>query len=614
MNDAHDPPPADRAEGTGRWLDQVADRFEAAWKAGPEPRIADFAAGESGPRRAELLEELIRLDFEYRCRAGRPRPAREYLAEFPELSPAGPTPPGGLAAHLRRLCAAYGLPASDWGLDAAPPPDAPPAIGPYRVLKKLGRGGQADVYRAFDPATNRDVVVKWNRHRAGELPNNTEAAALAALDHPNLVRVHAAGVHDQRPYVVMDYVPGRGLDQVAADRPMTPGQVAATVAAIARAVDAAHAKGIFHQDLKPANVLIDESDRPRVIDFGLASVRRFWADAADQPAGLTPAFAAPEQARGAAEPAGPRTDVFGLGGLLYYLLAGQAPFAAADGAKALARAARCDIDWSRLAAAPARLTAVCRRATAANPADRYPTAAAMADDLERPPGPAGGWLWALTALALAALAAAVVWWLGRVPEPTTPKDWHLVEAVLRPADRGKVFPIKINDLSDLQRLMPVRPKDRIRLWYPVPKGYRAAAFRWRQGRKADELTPVKAPGDGPPETARFWAEPLPADGRAAGWEVLLLVATPVGGPALGAADVDAAVKDSNIEAAPALESNVVFYLTVEGHRFEGEKPRGTRGVDAFDQVEDGIARLGEVLRRRGVYAWAVLLPYGLGDE
>ncbi len=146
-----------------------------------------------------------------------------------------------------------------------------------------------------------------------------------------------------------------------------------------------HRRGIIHRDIKPRNILIDESGEPRLIDFGLARLRHAWSDRPDPTWGGTLAYMAPEQARLEHDRIGPRSDVFGLGAVLYFLLTGQPPFVGETTDELWDRAKRCDFekDALRLARVPRGLRRICLTALAADPADRYPSAAAFEKALNR---------------------------------------------------------------------------------------------------------------------------------------------------------------------------------------------------------------------------------------
>jgi eukaryotic-like serine/threonine-protein kinase len=214
-----------------------------------------------------------------------------------------------------------------------------------------------------------------------------EGKILSELDHPYLLRVYDLDFLDDRPYLVMEYVRGRNLEQFAAQDPVTPRSAAALVAKVAGAADFAHRRGIIHRDIKPKNILVDEAGEPRLIDFGMARLSTAWSDARKQPDGGTFAFMAPEQPRFESpddrQKVGPRSDVFALGAVLYFLLTGKAPFAGRTGNEAWDRARRCDYDAkaSNDRKVPAGLRRICLKAMAADPSDRYSSAEAMSKAL-----------------------------------------------------------------------------------------------------------------------------------------------------------------------------------------------------------------------------------------
>jgi serine/threonine protein kinase len=195
------------------------------------------------------------------------------------------------------------------------------------VIAPLDAGGQGLVYRGLHPTLGRDVVIKLSRAAGGPADRDRlqeEGRILADLEHPNLARVYDLDVHDGRAFLVMEYVRGPHLEQFARQRPPSPRQAAALVAPVAQALAAAHRRGVVHRDVKPKNILIDEAGRPRLIDFGLARLEDAWHQAPSEEGEVagTLAYMPPEQARDAAE-VGPRSDVFSLGGVLYFLLTGK---------------------------------------------------------------------------------------------------------------------------------------------------------------------------------------------------------------------------------------------------------------------------------------------------
>jgi hypothetical protein len=250
------------------------------------------------------------------------------------------------------------------------------------VQRRLGRGGMGVVDLAVDDS-GRQVACKrlllhgsaHEMHRARQRIRR-EAAALARLDHPNVVPLLEVIDGGDDVVLVLPYLPGGTLsDQVAHHGPLSPGQVHALADALFPALAAAHRQGIVHRDIKPANVLFDDAGTPYLADFGVATIR-------DATGGLTitgavigtPEFMAPEQARG--DEAGPAADVFSLGATLLFAATGQPPYGRGDPAVILPRAAR-----GRLAPLPAGLDRTLRRRlapTRARAPQRRPSAAAAA--------------------------------------------------------------------------------------------------------------------------------------------------------------------------------------------------------------------------------------------
>jgi serine/threonine protein kinase len=397
---------------------------------------------------------------------------------------------GRLQAEVSNLREALGdlkLSPSDAGEVAAafPAPPRPSAIGKYLVLDVLGRGGQADVYRALHPTLGKEVVIKLGRRafESGQADRDrllVEGKVLAELDHPSLARVHDLDFHQGRPFLVMEYVRGRTLRQHAEEQRPTPRQAAALVAELARALAVAHRRGVVHQDLKPQNVLIDEAGRPRVIDFGMARLVHGWAEQRAQPEGGTAAYMAPEQARGETEHINPRSDIFALGGILYFLLVGQAPFRGRDWVEELERAARCDFDRQapRAAKAPRPVEAICLRAMAPEPADRYARTEDLAADLER-------FVRRPRRLALTAVIVALgllVW-----PAWKVLRTWPVADDRQQPELRLSKHALSVRlfrdgqfrelpDAQALVSLVPLTSKDELKISVPASSGLHASLF------------------------------------------------------------------------------------------------------------------------------------------
>jgi serine/threonine-protein kinase len=311
-------------------------------------------------------------------------------------------------------------------------------FGEYEIVGELGRGAMGVVYRARQRELGREVALKLvHRHVAADPEAfarfQREARAASQVNDPGLVAVHEAGAHHGQWYIAMELVEGRGLDEVVGDGPLEARRAAELLADVARAVDRLHQAGIVHRDLKPGNVLIDPSGRPRLTDFGLA---KFEGDVGAASTGGTivgtPAYLAPEQVTARFGPVGPRADVYGLGAILYELLTGRPPRGGTKDDSALralvAAAEHVPIAPRALRPAiPVDLERVCLRCLERRPEDRYPSARALARDLEQflsgqptdaaPPGAVARlrrWARRRPALAVRLAGVAAFWGLALV--------------------------------------------------------------------------------------------------------------------------------------------------------------------------------------------------------
>jgi eukaryotic-like serine/threonine-protein kinase len=308
----------------------------------------------------------------------------------------------------------------------------PAAIGKYLVVGRFPPSGQAEVFRVVHPQFQQARVLRLAKDPVGPGGRSgiiEEGKILSELDHPYLLRVYDLDFLDDRPYLVMEYVRGRNLEQFAAQDPVSPRSAAALVAKVAGAADFAHRRGIIHRDIKPKNILVDESGEPRLIDFGMARLSTAWSDDRKQPDGGTFAFMAPEQARfelpDDRQKVGPRSDVFALGAVLYFLLTGKAPFTGRIGNEAWDRARRCDYDATALndRKVPAGLRRICLKAMAADPSDRFSSADALTKALDSFIRRRS----VIAALALVVLVPAVAlggWYSLPSPPPTPPVVIH----------------------------------------------------------------------------------------------------------------------------------------------------------------------------------------------
>lgn len=270
-------------------------------------------------------------------------------------------------------------------LETAEEEDPPEAIGPYRIVRRIGGGGMGTVYLAHDPRLDRAVAVKLLRRRSalGAARDRLidEARAAAGIDHPNTVPLHEVGeTSDGRLYLAMAYAGDRTLADLLRRGPLPTGEAVAIAARIADALAAAHRLGIVHRDVKPSNVILSDDGRPRLVDFGIAAVA-----GRDSSVGATTGtlpYMSPEQTRRASTDH--RTDVWSLGVVLYEMLTGRRPFRG-DDAPGLIRAIR-EQEPRPLRDVrpdvPSRLADLVERCLARDPVDRPAGAEAIARELD----------------------------------------------------------------------------------------------------------------------------------------------------------------------------------------------------------------------------------------
>jgi predicted ATPase len=390
-------------------LEDAVKRFENAWRQGLRPAIEDYLPA-GGGRPQALLIELVHTDLELRVKAGEAVRVEEYLGRYPEVGcePAAAVElivaeyelrrrrePVSLDEYLERFphyreelsrqLAVTRLWDSETG-SGVPRPETLPEVAGYEILGLLGRGGMGVVYKARQQSLDRPVALKFLTEECAGDPAwlerfRLEARTASALNHPHICIIYDTGESAGRPFLSMELIEGRTLEAFIGQRPPV-ADLARLIGQAARALAAAHAAGVVHRDVKPANLMVRDDGILKVLDFGLA--RRLpanWGQPA-APGGQatdpgtrmgTLLYMAPEQARG--EPVGTAADVFALGLVLYELATGKHPFLADSEIGVLhAITAEAALPPSRLnPALPASLDALIQRMLAKDPRLR-PTA------------------------------------------------------------------------------------------------------------------------------------------------------------------------------------------------------------------------------------------------
>jgi serine/threonine protein kinase/Tfp pilus assembly protein PilF len=391
-------------------VDAVCDGFEKAWKAAragaAAPRVSTYLDGCAGPERTVLAGELLALDRDCRERYG-------LAARLEHPEEPGAAAEATATSATRPLRRRSELPTGwqgDWS-----------GVHGLELVDFLGSGGMGVVFKARQVALDRDVAVKFLRDAylsdSGRRERFLqEARAVARLRHPHLVQLYefgevpaACGAASQ-PYLVLEYVSGGSLTDLVRGSPQPPSEAARLVETLADAIHYAHQQGVIHRDLKPANVLLHEAEnegkgpaegvhgprsttpRPltadlcaKITDFGLA---KFVAGSDLTHSGDvvgTPSYMAPEQAAGKSAPITPAVDVYGLGAILYEVLIGRPPFAAATVDATLDLVQQDEpVSPRRLQpTVPRDLETICLKCLRKDAGRRYASAQDLADDLRR---------------------------------------------------------------------------------------------------------------------------------------------------------------------------------------------------------------------------------------
>ncbi|MFZ4622896.1 MAG: serine/threonine-protein kinase, partial [Rhodoferax sp.] len=268
----------------------------------------------------------------------------------------------------------------------------PEQLGKYTIKTLLGEGAMGVVYKAFDPGIGRLVAIKTirralsqDRHAETSLADRfrNEARAVGRLTHPGIVAIYELGQDGDNAFIAMEYVEGRDLSQILTATPILPEpDVQQVMCQLLAALECAHQQGVWHRDIKPANLIISTAGQLKVTDFGIARIESAALTQVSSTIG-TPGYMAPEQYTG--DRIDHRVDIFASGVLLYRMLSGQAPFTGSPEAVMYGIMAREPAPLAQFAAADIAsfYAPIIARAMAKDPAQRFPTAAAFREALQR---------------------------------------------------------------------------------------------------------------------------------------------------------------------------------------------------------------------------------------
>ena len=319
------------------------------------------------------------------------------------------------------------------------------SIGRYQIVEQLGEGGMALVYKAYDTRLERYVAIKiirqeaFNPHMLDQVMKRfeREAKALAKLSHPNIVPVYDYGEYEGAPYLVMQYIPG-GVLNLKRSAPMPWQEAAHILLPIAQALAYAHEHNIIHRDIKPSNILLTEKGLPMLSDFGIAKILESEENGTLTAAGMTigtPEYMAPEQWTGQA---GPLSDLYSLGVVLYELVTGRKPYTADTPVAIMLKQINDPLPSPRQFSPylPEGLENVLFKALAKSPQDRYPGMRDFAAALEKLL--AGPTIPAVARLDARDEGNTLPAFSGRMPEAERPPCWQVAEYSL-PSGGYQVF-------------------------------------------------------------------------------------------------------------------------------------------------------------------------------
>jgi serine/threonine protein kinase len=374
-------------------VDEICDRFEAAWNSGQKPCIEDFLADANQTVQSILLQELIALEVEFRFKENDPPLTRDYVKRFPGNE-------GLIEAVFEEILGTKPLPTPH----VIPPSDEstpkglqttnveiplPERFGRYKVIRLLGHGTFGNVYLADDAVMGRHVAIKVPTGRfqgssQAQAEFIREARSVAKLHHEGIVRAYDFGEEYGSCFIVYEYVNGTTLEKRQQQSQLSTKDAVKIIALVAEALHHAHLEGFVHRDIKPANILLDQHGKPRVADFGLAVQEEDLPQQKGALAGTLP-YMSPEQIRRETHHIDGRSDIYSLGVVLYELLSGRKPFAGKSHDELKDQILNREAKPLRQIkdSVPPELERICLKALSKRIQDRFSTAKDMAVELDR---------------------------------------------------------------------------------------------------------------------------------------------------------------------------------------------------------------------------------------
>lgn len=391
-------------------VDEVRRRaFESTWTGGKPSPIEEFLPPEDDPLYLGTLEELVHLELEFAWKqagdeGGRPR-VEDYLQRFPRLDQ--PQIVARLREQEQEVRRRF---AGGTATTFAPGM----RLGRYHLMAEHARGGYGSVWRATDTRLGREVALKqlsggFARHADLRRRFVNEARVTARLEHPGIVPVYdVANLEDDPTFYAMKLVRGKTLAEAIqqahelpagnSDRTVEQQRLLSAFLVVCQSMEYAHAAGVLHRDLKPQNIVLSDYGETVILDWGLAKgvdmeAPEAWGDEGAQltRAGTvkgTPAYMSPEQAAGQVDEIDERSDVYALGVILYQVLTGRVPFEAPSSEELLAKVIRGDMQPPRALdrSIEPTLEAICLRAMATAPSQRYQGVAELTREPAEVPG------------------------------------------------------------------------------------------------------------------------------------------------------------------------------------------------------------------------------------